>query len=104
MLLLPLVALMVQAVTGRWSIGLIVASGVAVNLAAIGKRYLIVVPSQTKGMLLPYTEGSYSPTVSELGVVLGLLALGALLIGLFMKVFPIMELPQDEGEEVETRA
>ena len=104
LLLLPLVALMLQAVSRRWSIGLIVAGGVAVNLAAIGKRYLIVVPSQTKGMLLPYAEGSYSPTISELGVVMGLLALGALLIGLFMKVFPIMELPEDERTEVEIRA
>ncbi len=39
-----------------------VLSGVLVNLAAIGKRYLIVVPSQTHGSLLTYPTGSYSPT------------------------------------------
>ena len=71
-----------------------VVSGVLVNLAAIGKRFLIVVPSQTHGTLLPYGVGSYSPTWVEYSVILGLLALGALLYILFMKVFPIMEIPE----------
>ena len=93
-----------QAVTRRWSIGLLVAVGVAVNLAAIGKRFLIVVPSLTKGTLLPYDEGSYVPNFVEFSVIAGLLALGVLLIGLFMKAFPIMELTErpaaGEPEEV----
>jgi Ni/Fe-hydrogenase subunit HybB-like protein len=77
---------------------------VAVNLAAIGKRFLIVVPSLTKGSLLPYEPGVYSPTLVEIGVVLGLFALGALLMGLFAKAFPIMELADDDRMEVETGA
>lgn len=104
LLVLPLVALVWQATNKKWSVGLLVACGVAVNLAAIGKRFLIVVPSLTKGTLLPYAPGSYSPTVVELGIVLGLFALGALLLGVFAKAFPIMELPEEERKEVETRA
>jgi Ni/Fe-hydrogenase subunit HybB-like protein len=65
-------------------------SGILVNIAAIGKRYLIVVPSQTHGTLMPYTTGSYSPTWVEYSIIAGLIALGALLFVLFMKVFPIM--------------
>ena len=96
LLVLSGAALLVQSIRRRWSIPLLVACGLAVNLAAIGKRYLIVVPSQTKGSLLPYEPGSYSPTASEIAVVLGLLALGALIIGVFAKAFPIIELPQEE--------
>ncbi len=70
-----------------------VISGILANLAAIGKRFLIVVPSQTHGMLLPYGAGSYAPTWVEYSVIIGLFALGALLYALFIKVFPIMELP-----------
>lgn len=99
LLVVPLAALLWQAITRRWSIGLLVAVGVAVNIAAVGKRFLIVVPSQTKGMLLPYAEGSYAPSGVEYGVIAGLLALGALLIALFMKAFPIMELPKEETVE-----
>jgi Ni/Fe-hydrogenase subunit HybB-like protein len=72
-----------------------VASGVAVNLAAVGKRFLIALPSQTHGTLLNYETGTYSPTWVEYSVVVGLFALGALVIGLFMKFFPIVELPEE---------
>jgi molybdopterin-containing oxidoreductase family membrane subunit len=104
LLVLPVVALVWQAINRKWSVGLLVACGVAVNLAAIGKRFLIVVPSLTKGSLLPYDPGVYSPTAVEIGVVLGLFALGALLMGVFAKAFPIMELPDDGRMEVENRA
>jgi molybdopterin-containing oxidoreductase family membrane subunit len=83
-----------QLITKRYSIALIVFCGVLVNVAAIAKRYLIVVPSQTVGTLLPYGSGSYSPTWVEYAVILGLFALGALLYVLFVKVFPIMEVPE----------
>ena len=85
---------------GRWySIQLIVLAGVLVNFAAIGKRYLIVVPSQTHGRLLPYETGTYAPTWVEYSVVIGLMALGALAIVLFFKVFPIMHV-QDQDTEL----
>ena len=97
---LSLAGLVAQMLTKRWSIGVLVAIGLAVNLAAVGKRFLIVVPSQTHGMLLPYETGSYTPTWVEYGVIIGLLAMGAAAIAIFMKLIPIVELP----EEVDSRA
>jgi len=73
-------------------------AGIAVNIGALGKRYLIAVPSQTHGQLLPYTDGSYSPSWIEWAVVASLVAFGALVIGVFMKVLPIVEI--DNGQEV----
>lgn len=81
-----------------------VVSGLLVNWAAIGKRILIVVPSQTHGSLLPYGSGSYSPTWVEISIIVGLFAVGTLLYTLFVKVFPIMEIREEaaavEGGEV----
>jgi len=88
-----------QAATGRWRIGALVAASAAISTAALAERYLTVIPSQTHATLLPYETGSYFPNWVELGVVAGLYALGALLIGLFMKVFPIISM-RDEEEEV----
>jgi len=93
-LLIPLLLLICQFATGKYRIGWLVFSGVLVNVAAIGKRFLIVVPSQTHGSLMPYVIGSYSPTWVEIGVILGLMGLGALLFIIFMKVFPIMEVEE----------
>lgn len=100
-LVAPAVWLGWMTVTKRWSIGSLVVIGVLVNLGALGKRYLIVVPSQTHGQLLPYGDdiGSYSPTWVEYAVAVGLFSLGALLIGAFMKLFPIIEL-DDSNKEV----
>lgn len=97
-LVIPVAIIAYQALNRRWNIGWLVASGVLVNVAAIGKRYLIVVPSQTHGGLLPYDVGSYTPSWIEWTVVAGILALGALLIGLFMKSFPFVPLDDDERE------
>lgn len=71
-----------------------VLAGVLVNWAAVAKRLLVVVPSQTHGALLPYPPGHYTPTWVEYSVLLGLLALGTLLYTLFVKVFPIMEVEE----------
>ncbi len=90
--------LFVQFLRGRYRLSLIVLAGFLVNLPAIGKRYLIVVPSLTHGGLLPYGTGTYAPTWVEYAVVLGLFGLGALLYVLFMKVFPILHLPEGGGE------
>lgn len=91
--------LLVQFFRGRVNIPLVVAAGVLVNLGAIGKRFLIVVPSQTHGTLLPYDSGTYTPSLVEAGIVIGLLAFGTLVYVLFAKVFPIMEVPEGEGGE-----
>lgn len=96
-LVIPLVLLAVQYFQRRNNLALTVLSGVLVNLAAMGKRYLVVVPSQTHGTLLPYGVGSYSPTWVEYGVIVGLMALGVLLFVIFIKVFPIMEVPEPES-------
>ncbi len=97
-LLLAVALLIWQAYTGRWSIGLIVAAGLLVQIGAVLKRFLLVVPSQTHGQLLPYPQGTYSPSLIEYGLIIGLVGLGILAFLLFMKVFPIMEVSQDSPE------
>lgn len=95
-LAVSLCVLIWQAVTSRWSVGLLVAIGIAVNLAAIGKRLLIVVPSLTSGTLLPYGDGGYAPSWVEYSIIMGLLAFGVVLLILFMKSFPIINLELEE--------
>jgi Ni/Fe-hydrogenase subunit HybB-like protein len=98
-LAIPMILLFTQFVKGQYSVSMTVLSGLLVNVAAIAKRYLIVVPSQTHGTLLPYEPGSYSPSWVEYCVVLGLFGLGALMIGVFFKVFPALPLHRkDPGE------
>ncbi|MBI4201519.1 MAG: polysulfide reductase NrfD [Chloroflexi bacterium] len=97
MLLVSFLLLFLQFVRRSYSLWAIVVPGVLVGFAGILKRYLIVVPSQTHGRLLPYLTGSYSPSWVEILVIVGLLALGALALVLFFKVFPIMEVP--DGQE-----
>lgn len=89
---IPAAGLIFQFLTKQYSLTLILFASVAVNLAAIGKRILIVVPSQTHGRLLPYENGSYAPTWVEYSVIIGILALGALGMVLFFKMFPILHL------------
>ena len=89
-----IVSLFTQWVSGRYNIPLIILAGVLANMVNILKRYVIVVPSQTHGTLLPYETGSYSPTWIEYTVIIGLIGLGILLFIGFMKVFPIMEIPE----------
>jgi molybdopterin-containing oxidoreductase family membrane subunit len=91
---LTFVSLFLQWAVGRYSLSLIVLAAVMANVVNILKRYVIVVPSQTHGTVLPYTEGSYSPTWIEYAVILGLVGLGILLFIGFMKVFPILETPE----------
>ena len=100
-LLLAVIALAVMALRRSWSLALVVAAGVLVNLAAIGKRFLIVVPSQTHGTLLPYEVGSYTPTWEEMAVVVGLFSFGAMLLVGFIKTFPAV--PLNIGSEDEEK-
>lgn len=93
-LVISFVILFVQFARNSYGFGLTGLAGVLVNLAAIGKRYLIVIPSQTHGSLLPYTTGSYSPTWVEISLIVGLFALGTLFFILFMKLFPIVEVSE----------
>jgi Ni/Fe-hydrogenase subunit HybB-like protein len=93
-LVIPIGLLAWQAYTGRWSIPLLILSGVLVQVAAVLKRFLLVVPSQTHGTLLPYDAGSYTPSWVEISVIIGLVGFGVLLFALFIKVFPIMEVEE----------
>ena len=85
-----------QAGTRKWQIGPLVVASVLISTAALAERYLTVIPSQTHATLLPYEPGSYFPNWIEFAVVAGLFALGALLIGLFIKAFPVLPLVDDE--------
>ena len=96
LLLIVFVLLLQQTLRRDYRIPVIVISSLLVNVAAIGKRYLIVVPSQTHGALLPYASGSYRPTWVEYAIVIGLFALGALLYALFVILFPVVGMPDSE--------
>jgi molybdopterin-containing oxidoreductase family membrane subunit len=81
-----------QALVRRRALPVTVAVAGLVLLAALGKRYLLVVPPLTSSSQLPYgIEGAYAPTWIEYAVVAGLIALGVVLFLLFCKVFPILE-------------
>ncbi len=98
LMVVAMILLVSQAATGAWSVPAVVAASVAISTAAVAERYLTVIPSQTHGMLLPYEPGSYFPTWVEFAVVGGLFALGAILIGGFVKVFPIINLNSNRRE------
>lgn len=87
-----------QAVARRHSVPLMLVAAVCIVLAALGKRYLLVVPSLTLGSLLPYGngEGSYTPTWVEYMVVVGLIALAAAIYMLLAKLFPVLELSNED--------
>ncbi|HLB61653.1 MAG TPA: NrfD/PsrC family molybdoenzyme membrane anchor subunit [Actinomycetota bacterium] len=96
LLVIPLAFLIMRYFRRGAGLTTLVASGVMVNLSAMAKRFLIVVPSQTHGTLLPYQPGSYTPTWVEWAEMAGLIAFGALLLAVFAKLFPIMPV---EGSE-----
>ncbi|UCG40362.1 MAG: polysulfide reductase NrfD [Acidimicrobiia bacterium] len=102
LMLIGLAILTRLAAKRAWHVGPLVLASVLVSISAFAERYLTVVPSQTHGMLLPYEIGAYFPNWLEIAVGAGLFALGALLIGLFIKVFPAI--PMTDEEEVSAHA
>ncbi len=88
--LLALLIGFLQFAAKAFSIAWSVTAAVLINIAAILRRFLIVVPSQTHGNLLPYGEGQYLPNWVEIAVILGLFALATLLILIFIRYFPIV--------------
>lgn len=96
--------LFLQFALNKTSIAWTVVGGLLVNVGAVVKRYLLVVPSQTHGMMMPWPEGHYAPSAVELGVVGGLISLGMLVYTVFVKIFPIIPVvahPEGEhGEEL----
>lgn len=99
LLIFGLVVLVFQAARRTWSVAPLVVASIAISTSALAERYLTVIPSQTHGMMLPYDPGSYFPTWVEFAVVAGLFGLGALLIGTFMKMFPIIPLKRRTEDE-----
>jgi len=82
----------------------VVVASVLVVAAMWVERYFIVV-SGFRVPLMPYEPSSYTPSWVELSVVAAGFALFALLITLFVKIFPIIavwEVAEDEPiEEIE---
>ncbi len=91
-LVVPMFILLVMGITGFQSIALSMFCGATVQVAALLKRLLIVVPSQTHGLLLPYPEGTYRISVTEISVTAALTAFGVLMFLVFVKIFPIIPL------------
>ena len=95
-----LLVLFTQFATRSVSIGWTVTAGLLVNVSAVMKRFLLVVPSQTHGMMLPWPEGSYAPSWVEYGVVIGLTCMAALMYSVFMWMFPILPLSDHHAPPV----
>lgn len=98
----------VQFLRGGSSIGWTMLAGLLANAASILKRYLIVVTGQTHGLQPQLPSGRYVPSWVEVCIVTGLLALGASLFLVFVKLFPILPLVPDveappEGEGADIR-
>ena len=67
-----------------------------VNVGALVKRLLIVVPSQTHGSYLALDEGTYTPSWIEWSIMAGAASLVLLIILVFARVFPLTHGHQDE--------
>jgi len=76
--------------TNRTSLWLLAVAAIAANIAAVIKRLLLVVPSQTHGGLMKMQAGMYTPTWVEVGVVIGAAGLLALAILVFGRIFPLV--------------
>jgi molybdopterin-containing oxidoreductase family membrane subunit len=81
----------------------IVTAAVLVLVAMWLERYLIVV-SGFRVPLMPYTARPYAPTLTEWSIFAGAVALFALIISVFVKVFPMVsvwEVVEHRGPEPE---
>jgi len=82
----PIVLMLVPATR---NVGGVVAAAILVTVAMWIERYVIVVTG-LRVPLMPYEPADYAPTWVEWSIFAGGLALFALLITLFTKVFPII--------------
>jgi hypothetical protein len=74
----------------KTSVGWVAVAAALANVAAVLKRFLIVVPSQIEGALLPVERAMYMPSFIEIGIVTGLVAFVLLLVLVFARVFPLV--------------
>ncbi|MFQ6112256.1 MAG: NrfD/PsrC family molybdoenzyme membrane anchor subunit, partial [Nitrospinota bacterium] len=94
-LLIPFWMLFIQGVNPKiCSIRLTVTAAVLVNLALWTIRYLIVVPTYYHPYL-PYKIAPYSATLTEWTVMLGTWAFAIFFFAILVKLFPVIELPED---------
>jgi molybdopterin-containing oxidoreductase family membrane subunit len=64
------------------------------------ERFVIIVPTLANPRLHQYTQGSYVPSIIEIGIMVGCFALFALFYVLFSKLFPIVSISEvREGRE-----
>jgi Ni/Fe-hydrogenase subunit HybB-like protein len=101
-MIFPFALLFVQGANPRLcSIPLTVVAALLINLSMWVTRALIVVPSFYHP-LLPWDVAPYVPSFEEWCMVIGSFFLFALLLLILVKVFPVLELPEEhEGERVE---
>ncbi len=96
-LLVAFVVPFAMYLTRKSSLGWLAVAALAANVAAVLKRLLIVVPSQTHGGMVQLQVGVYTPTWVELGVVLGAAGMLSLMILLFGRIFPLVRTPVDHA-------
>ncbi len=91
----PAMMLILQALHNKWfSITRTFLAATVIIVAFWIKRFFIVVPSLLRP-LLPFTEGTYNPSWVEWSIIVGIFAIAVLLYTLFVKIFPIMEIPEE---------
>jgi molybdopterin-containing oxidoreductase family membrane subunit len=94
----PAVTLLVQVLRPKWfSITRTIAAAATIVIAFWIKRFLIVVPSLLRP-LMPFPQGSYTPSWIEWSIIAGILALAFLAFMGFLKTFPILELDTHDEE------
>lgn len=86
----PAALLLPVYLNGRVGTSALVIACLLLNLGGLVRRVLIIVPSQTHGLLLPFGVGYYAPNWSELSVGLGFAGLGVCLYLIAWKVFPLL--------------
>lgn len=91
-LLLPLIVLFAQAVRPKVNVGAVAAAALAVNLAMLSKRFLLVIPSQLVTALPgPRPVVDYAATPLELAVTFGAYAFALLLLLVLLRWVPLVE-------------
>jgi Ni/Fe-hydrogenase subunit HybB-like protein len=90
--LVALVVLLVQFLRRKPMVPYMIVVGILVNVGAVLRRFLVVVPAQTHGHYLDYQDGFYMPNSTEYAVIAGICSIGVLAFVVFMRNFPIIPL------------
>jgi molybdopterin-containing oxidoreductase family membrane subunit len=100
-----IVPILLMLIPRTRTIAWVVTAAVLVDLAMWVERYFIVVTG-LRAPLLPYEPANYAPTWIEWSITAGGFAFFALLVTLFVKIFPIMavyEMVEEREERTSTR-